>query len=84
MMGNYENSGDLMGSIQGMKIVKLAHSSHSKDEDFGVKNRVLGIGFEYDGEDGFLNTFVNSQFLSKIDDSTLLLPVKTTIVEIDD
>ena len=63
MMGNYENSGDLMGRIRGMKIVKLAHSSHSKDEDFGVKNRVLGIGFEYDGEDGFLNTFVSRQFL---------------------
>ena len=37
-----------------MKIVKFAHSSHSKDEDFRVKNRVLGMGFKYDEEDGFL------------------------------
>ena len=63
MMGNDENGGGFMGSIRGMKIVKFAHSSHSKDEDFRVKNRVLGMGFKYDGEDGFLNTFVSRQFL---------------------
>ena len=52
MVGNDENGGGFIGGNRGMEIVEFAHLGHSGDGDFGVDNGVLGIGFEYDGEDG--------------------------------
>lgn len=52
MVGNDENGGGFIGGNRGMEIVEFAHMGHSGDGDFGVENGVLGMGFEYDGEDG--------------------------------
>lgn len=52
MVGNDENGGGFIGSNRGMEIVEFGHLGHSADGDFGVENGVLGMGFEYDGEDG--------------------------------
>nr|GMD70191.1 matrix metalloproteinase-2-like [Ipomoea batatas] len=53
-----ENSGGFDGSGHGIELVQFGHLSHSGDGDFGgggidaVENGAIGLGFDYDGEEG--------------------------------
>ncbi|KAK6914335.1 hypothetical protein RJ641_021656 [Dillenia turbinata] len=54
-MGSHENGG-FMGNGPGMDIVEFGHLGHSRDGDFGAgidggENGVLGLGFDYEGEE---------------------------------
>lgn len=55
--GNENGGGGFVGSGRGVEIVEFGQLGHSGDGDFtagidGGENGVLGMGFEYDGEEG--------------------------------
>ncbi|KAF3456623.1 hypothetical protein FNV43_RR01277 [Rhamnella rubrinervis] len=54
--GDRENGGGFVGGGRGIELVEFGQMGHSGDGDFGVgidgvENGVIGLGFEYDGEE---------------------------------
>lgn len=54
--GDGENGGGFVGGSRGLELVEFGQMGHSGDGDFGVgidgvENGVIGLGFEYDGEE---------------------------------
>ncbi|XWS22342.1 hypothetical protein CRYUN_Cryun29cG0025600 [Craigia yunnanensis] len=69
-----ENGGGFVG-VRGMEIGEFGQMGQSGDGDFagiyGVENGVLGLGFEYDGEEGEGNYNGNDQVREEADDGLL-------------
>ncbi|PON34336.1 hypothetical protein PanWU01x14_345180 [Parasponia andersonii] len=71
--GEGENGGVFVGGGTGMEIVEFGQMGHSGDGDFGagidgVENGVMGLGFEYDGEETEENYNGNGQVREDGDD----------------
>ncbi|KAK6930670.1 hypothetical protein RJ641_004764 [Dillenia turbinata] len=54
--GSHENGGGFMGNGPGIDMVEFGHLGHSMDADFGAgidgaENGVLGLAFDYEGEE---------------------------------
>ncbi|KAL5542678.1 hypothetical protein UlMin_010388 [Ulmus minor] len=54
--GDGENGGGFVGGGMGLELVEFGQMGHSGDAEFGagidgVENGVMGLGFEYDGEE---------------------------------
>uniref|UniRef100_A0A5B6ZFU1 Putative stress response protein NST1-like n=1 Tax=Davidia involucrata TaxID=16924 RepID=A0A5B6ZFU1_DAVIN len=63
--GNNENGGGFDVNGHGMEIVQLGHLGHAEDGDFAVgidrgENGLMGLEFEYDGEEGEENCNSNN------------------------
>ena len=69
-----ENGGGFVG-VRGMEIGEFGQMGQSGDGDFagidGGDNGLLGLGFEYDGEEGEGNYNGNDQVRKEADDGLL-------------
>lgn len=71
--GDGDNGGGFVGGGLGMEIVEFGQMGHSGDGDFGagidgVENGVIGLGFEYDGDEAEENYNGNGRVREDVDD----------------
>ncbi|KAL3611778.1 hypothetical protein D5086_002798 [Populus alba] len=78
-----ENGGGLLGGVKGMEMAEFGQLGNSTDGDFagidGGENGVLGLGFDYEGEEAEKNCNGNDRVRDDGDDGFMYEEVEPNV-----